>query len=100
MDERDSSDVLGIDEDTDVSVDAAEKNHQSVSYAGKVSDVASRKAARASDAPSHAMTYADRISQSEHAHRDSVLDKLHAKQEQVSESKDKPAPAKKREQSL
>lgn len=100
MDERDSSDALGVDEDTDVSIEAAEKNHQSVSYAGKVSDMASRQADRASDAPAHALSYADRAGMADTGRRASVLDKLHAKQEQVSESGRKQAPAKKHEQTL
>ena len=100
MDERDSSDALGIDEDTDVSVEAAEKSHQSASYAGKVSDMASREAARASDAPAHAISYAERAGVAASGHRDSVLDKLHVKQAQVSESSRKQAPARKHEQTL
>ena len=100
MDERDSSDALGIDEDTDVSVEAAEKSHQSASYAGKVSDMASREAARASDAPAHAISYAERAGVAAYERRDSVLDKLHAKQAQVSEGSRKQAPARKHEQTL
>ena len=78
MDERDSSDALGIDEDTDVDIEAAEKSHQAVSYAGRVSDVASREAER----------------------RPSVLDRLHSKQEQVTQAGKKQVPGRKQEQSL
>ena len=71
MDERDSSDTLGVDEVTDV--DAAERTYQAATYAGKASDKESRG---------------------------SVLDKLHTKQEQVAENAGKKAPVKKKEQSL
>ena len=97
MDEKDSSDTLGVDEETDV--DAAERTYQATSYAGKVSDMKSREAERdiASDAPAHAVRYADRADTKS---RSSVLDKLHEKQGLVTESSKKNAPAKKHEQSL
>ena len=82
MDERDSSDVLGIDEDTDVDIEAAEKSQQAVSYAGRVSDMASREAERTAE------------------RRLSVLDRLHSRQEQVAQAGRKQLPARKQEQSL
>ena len=82
MDERDSSDVLGIDEDTDVDIEAAEKSQQEVSYAGRVSDMASREAERTAE------------------RRPSVLDRLHSRQEQVAQAGRKQLPARKQEQSL
>ena len=82
MDERDSSDVLGIDEDTDVDIEAAEKSQQAVSYAGRVSDMASREAERTAE------------------RRPSVLDRLHSRQEQVAQAGRKQLPARKQEQSL
>ena len=82
MDERDSSDVLGIDEDTDVDIEAAEKSQQAVSYAGRVSDMASREAERTAE------------------RRPSVLDRLHSRQEQVAQAGRKRLPARKQEQSL
>jgi len=99
MDERDGSDTLGLDEETDV--EAAEQSFQAASYAGKVSDVSTRDTVHdiASDAPAHAVRYADRAL-SDQSHRDSVLDKLHAKQEKVAETGKKSTPAKKHEQSL
>lgn len=97
MDERDTSDALGVDEETDV--DAAERTYQATSYAGKVSDMKSREAAQdiASDAPAHTVRYADRA---DTGSRSSVLDKLHEKQGLVTEISKKNAPAKKHEQSL
>jgi len=97
MDEKDSSDTIGVDEETDV--DAAERTYQATSYAGKVSDMKSREAAQdiASDAPAHAVRYADRA---DTGSRSSVLDKLHEKQGLVTEISKKNAPAKKHEQSL
>ena len=99
MDERDGSDTLGLDEETDV--EAAEQGFQAASYAGKVFDVSSREALQdiASDAQAHAVRYADRAL-SDPSHRDSVIDKLHAKQEKVAETEKKHVPAKKHEQSL
>ena len=82
MDERDSSDVLGIDEDTDVDIEAAEKSQQAVSYAGRVSDMASREAERTAE------------------RKPSVLDRLHSRQEQVAQASRKQLPARKQEQSL
>ena len=82
MDERDSSDVLGIDEDTDVDIEAAEKSQQAVSYAGRVSDMASREAERTAE------------------RKPSVLDRLHSRQEQVAQAGRKQLPARKQEQSL
>ena len=99
MDERDGSDTLGLDEETDV--EAAEQGFQAASYAGKVFDVSSREALQdiASDAQAHAVRYADRAL-SDPSHRDSVIDKLHAKQEKVAETEKKHVPAKKHDQSL
>ena len=94
MDEHNSSDVLGVDEDTEVEV--AEKSRQSISYAGKVSDSVSR----AYDAPAQATSYEDRVSNIEAEHKTSVLDRLHSKKEEVSNAKKKDAPSKKHEQSL
>nr|WP_235906305.1 DEAD/DEAH box helicase family protein [Porcincola intestinalis] len=100
MDERDSPDTFGIDENTDASIEAAEKSRQPVFDAGKASNTAGREAERASDAPVYARSYADRAGMVASESRDSVLDKLHEKQEQVSESYRTQAPLRKYEYSL
>ena len=94
MDERDSSDAIGVDEETDVEV--AEKSRQAASYAGRVSDSVSR----ASDATAQSMSYAERAMNAEAGQRSSVLNRLRSKQEEVSQAKRKEAPAKKHEHSL
>lgn len=99
MDERDSSDVLGIDED--ITVEVAEKSRQAAAYAGKVSDMASRVAEeKISDAPLQPIRYADRASQMENGRKESVLNRLHLKQERAAQHGKKQAPAKIHEQEL
>jgi len=94
MDEKDSVDALGVDEETDVEV--AEKSRQAARYAGRVSDGVSR----AMDAEVQSMSYAERAMSAEANQRGSVLDRLRLKQEEVSQAKKKDAPAKKHEQLL
>ena len=94
MDEKDSVDALGVDEETDVEV--AEKSRQAASYAGRVSDGVSR----ARDAEVQSMSYAEGAMSAEANQRGSVLDRLRLKQEEVSQAKKKDAPAKKHEQLL
>jgi hypothetical protein len=94
MDEKDSSDTLGVDEETDI--DVAERNRQATTYAGRVSDSASR----ASDAPAQTMSYADRAMNTETGQKSSVLERLRVKKEEVSQTKTREAPSKKHEQSL
>ena len=94
MDEKDSADTLGVDEETDVEV--AERNRQATTYAGKVTDSASR----ASDAPARTMSYTDRAMNAETGQKSSVLERLRVKKEEVSQTKTREAPSKKHEQSL
>ena len=94
MDERDSSDVIGVDEETDI--DAAEKSRQQTTYAGRVSDSVSR----VSDGPAQTMSYADRAMNAETGQKNSVLERLRVKKEEVSQAKPREAPSKKHEQSL
>ena len=94
MDEKDSSDTLGVDEETDV--DVAERNRQATTYAGRVSDRASRD----SDATARIMSYADRAMNTETGQKNSVLERLRVKKEEVSQAKTRETPSKKHEQSL
>lgn len=80
MDEHNSSDVLGVDEETDVDA---------------IAPVATE---RASDARPCNIRYGERASQS--AYKPSLLGRLHSKQAIVNESKDNNTPEKKHEQSL
>ena len=94
MDERDSSDVIGVDEETDI--DAADRNRQQTTYAGRVSDYNSR----ASDAPAQPLSYEERARNAESGQRTSVMDRLRSKQEEVSKTKSRETPTKTHEQSL
>ena len=80
MDEHNSSDVLGVDEETDV--DAIEP----------------LSTERASDARPCSISYGERASQS--AEKPSLLGRLHSKQAIVNEAKGNNTPEKKHEQSL
>ena len=92
MDERDSSDVIGVDEETDI--DAADRNRQQTTYAGRVSDSVSR----ASDAPAQAIIYAERAATMEG--KTSVLARLHQKQAEMDQRERPQAKEKKRDVSL
>ena len=94
MDERDSSDVIGVDEETDI--DAADRNRQQTTYAGRVSDNNSR----ASDAPAQPLSYEERARNAESGQRTSVMDRLRSKQKEVSKTKSRETPTKTHEQSL
>ena len=94
MDERDSSDVIGVDEETDI--DAADRNRQQTTYAGRVSDNNSR----ASDAPAQPLSYEERARNAECGQRTSVMDRLRSKQEEVSKAKTRETPSKKHEHAL
>ena len=94
MDERDSSDVIGVDEETDI--DAADRNRQQTTYAGRVSDYNSR----ASDAPAQPLSYEERARNAESGQRTSVMDRLRSKQEEASKTKSRETPTKTHEQSL
>ena len=93
MDEKDSSDVLGVDEETDVEV--AEKSRQAVTFAGRVSDRSSRDL----DAVAQSMSFTDRAD-SMKAERASVLEKLHQRQTAVAQHEKKQNPSKKRDITL
>ena len=67
---------------------------------GREAEPAKRSAENlASDAPAHAVQYADRIRQEKVEGKASVLGRLHDKQEQMAQT-DKKSSAKKHEQSL
>ena len=89
MDERDSADALGVDEETDV--DAADRSRQATSYASQAS-------ARVSDAPACSATYAERASEVPDK-KPSLLGRLHSKQAIVNEQKAETTQHKKHEQS-
>ena len=91
MDEKGPVGTIGIEDDT--GVEAAESPHLSVPYSARVSAIAS-------DAPAIAMSYADRAAMADTEKKGSVLDRLHAKQEQVSHGNEKKAHIRKQEQSL
>ena len=80
MDERDPTDTIGVDEDTDVEVE--DKSRQATTYAGRVSDTASR----ASEAPALAMSYADRVAGADSEPRDSILERLREKKKEVTQT--------------
>ena len=89
LDERDSTDALGVDEETDV--DAADRSRQATSYASQAST-------RVSDAPACSATYAERASEVADK-KPSLLGRLHSKQAIVNEQKAENSQHKKHEQS-
>ena len=91
MDEKGSADTLGID--GEAGMEAAESPRSSVPYSERVSEIAS-------DSPAMAMSYAERAALAENGKKGSLLDRLHAKQEQVSHGNGKRDHNKKQEQSL
>lgn len=98
MDEKDTADVLGVEDDIDS--DFPEGNRQAMESMGREAEPAKRSAENlASDAPAHAVQYADRIRQEKVEGKASVLGRLHDKQEQMAQT-DKKSSAKKHEQSL
>ena len=94
MDERDSSDVIGVDEETNI--DAAERSRQQTTYAGRVSDYNSR----ASDAPAQPLSYEERARNAESGQRTSVMDRLRSKQAEVSKANARESPTRKHEHFL
>ena len=89
MDEHDSADVLGVDEETESEV--ADRSRQATSYANQA-------VSRVSDAPPCATTYAERLMDAPDK-KPSLLGRLQSKQALVNEQKVQNTQQKKHEQS-
>ena len=98
MDEKDTADVLGVEDDMDA--DFSEGNQQAMEAIGRAANLVERSVKNlASDAPANTLRYADRVWQGKSEGKASVLGRLHDKQEQMAQA-DKKSSARKHEQSL
>ena len=98
MDEKDTADVLGVEDDMDA--DFSEGNQQAMEAIGRAANLVERSVKNlASDAPANTLRYADRVWQGKAEGKASVLGRLHDKQEQMAQA-DKKSSARKHEQSL
>ena len=98
MDEKDTADVLGVEDDMDA--DFSEGNQQAMETMGRAANLADRSVKNlASDAPANTLRHVDRVWQEKTEGKASVLGRLHDKQEQMAQT-DKKFSARKHEQSL